>query len=144
MKLVEHNLVLVTDILLYSFMRTCEPAFLEYFGRWTGECLNMQMLSPGTFLGAGKTTNWLFGPPARKLGAFLDQFCFNISYMAKLLNPSHNSGVCKSGILVSSLKVAQNDSYGLQLNVLIIHWHFLNSKGGRTHNFDFRYDKEMR
>lgn len=74
-KLVDNKLVLVTDVVWLSCTEICEPAFLECSVERTRKSINLPLLSTGTFLGAGKSINWLFPPSAWKLEASFDQLC---------------------------------------------------------------------
>lgn len=78
------------------------------------------------------------------LGPFLASFVFDISSIAKVLDPSEDIRAFRRGLLVLSLIVLPHRCYGLILNVQDYTLDFaFNCKGGNIHTFVFTYGKEM-
>lgn len=73
--LIEHNLIIVSGLLLIYFTATCELAVLGWSVQWIWESLNLQLLFSGTSLVANESRNCLFAGPVPNVGP-LDQFCF--------------------------------------------------------------------
>lgn len=68
MQLVDHNLVVVVDILLLLCTEVCELAFSGCLVLWSWESLNLPLLFSGNLFDADRSRKWLSGSSARKMG----------------------------------------------------------------------------
>lgn len=71
-RLAENKLVAVADVLLLPCTATCALALPRCSLRYNRESSGAGLPYSDTLLGTGRSKNWLFAPPAHKLGAFLD------------------------------------------------------------------------
>lgn len=101
--LLEDMLVVLTHLLLLSCTKAYELAFSAGSILWRKVCLNLPFLSSGTFLGAGRSRNWLLESSAWKLGLPWPSFIFIIPKIVKVFDSFERSGACRRWILVWSL-----------------------------------------
>lgn len=116
-QLVEHNVVVVIDVLLFSCAEICKPAFAGCSVWKSWEPLNLQLLFSETLSSAGRSRNLLFTHSVRKLYPLFTSPVFDIPKDVKFFGLSEQSGVCRSSLWIYSLKIAAKGRHGLGLKV---------------------------
>lgn len=91
-QLVENKLDFVTDALLLCCTEIYDLEFSGWSVCWSSEYLNVELLSSGTFPGAGRSTNWLSASCVRKLWASLARLSFDKSYIVRVCDQCEDFG----------------------------------------------------
>lgn len=125
-KHVEHNLGFVTEYPSYLVREKVKENVSVFSLSRSCKFQSLQLLSSGSFFNACRSINWLFAPFDLKLVASLDQFCFSIFQIGRVIDPFEHCSATRIGLLELSL---ENSSYiccrlcfsrtGLTLNLFL-------------------------